>query len=810
MSAVSPLDPLAADFSWDFDLEIGDFLNYDPAQPPLLLPDFLHDSQQQQQQEEHFDASHFTCLGLPTELDLATAPELIDDLVDGGQHDTFLQSLSVDTGSFAADQPPPIPSPSSSNTNLEPPSAPPKRKRPRNSGPAGEPASRRKSCEPCRLKKLRCDRNKPHCTACMQSVQGASQCYYYKDVVNNQQKHIPAPEAASSISAAGQKSLEDRVAMLESLLAEAVSHRSSPETTATASPPPVTLPVACKSPVHLISPLLFPPKSIPPAHVCPPPPPPPAVSDAKFADLIDAFQHKLNVQAEEDIEFARHGVLPDLETTEVRMDLIDMYFKNPVGYSPVDYLHRQTFLENINNEPPLLLYALYAVMSSSTSDPRCRNSSNYFYNRARVLISDHLENPSLRGVQGLCFLATAAMAQGLMTASWMYLGMACRMAKFLKLDVEPEGTGLRWAEAESRRRMWWALINVDRIKASMSQRPRFLDDPIRPPKLPCPDAIWVLADANGNLPSDMEGMSLDSYTAGYCRFSALYARALEYNKEALRSGVDLDVVCPISTVLEAEIQAWAKSLPEVVQRVPHTEDYIFSTGQTPTSVPYLAVACHLIHKGALCVIRRPRIVAALIAGPTSPASVEAIKSAIAAADDIALMARRLSMPSGANPDVPHGAHVAFIYGGAILEAVFIFIIAGILARASGDDVAFHRHQHKIRDILQLGQITGRSAPPARIIGEMMSVLNEVLLPVTAGPVVTVGHAAWVKEIVSDRATDIVSAVLKGCTEPPAPSTSLMKIEIGALERRGGDPGVGTIAGAYLWNLCRDPFMTRIR
>ncbi|KAJ3010967.1 hypothetical protein HKX48_007094 [Thoreauomyces humboldtii] len=678
---------------------------------------------------------------------------------------------------------------------------PPRKQRKTSSGlttadgrPIAKPNTRRKACEPCRARKLRCDGIRPHCTTCTKSTAGASQCLYFgeKQVPVQDTAVAPAPTNGKKSTNIGKdvgnrkrrgpaevKALEDRVNALEAMLAAAMSDRSSKSPTERPVPSPEA---NGKDPMQTTSetwptegffdtiggsPLL--PNGSPSASTTPreateslgnllsgasimntetalttelrsfesAPPDLPiikaAVTKTWFCDFVMSFKEKLTVEALEDHKKKEQlplDVLPGLNTLGVRRDLVDMYFDNKAAHAPFDFLHRATFVAGLEMESPMLLFALYSVVASTTYSKPTRNSAPFFYARARKLISMHLENPTLSGLQGLTLLCSSSMSQGLMAAGWMYLGMACRMALFLRLDVDPEGLGLRWADAESRRRLWWAIVSLDKVKSSVTGRSPFLNQPDPPlVQYPCPDAIWDAADTDGNLPAHLTGMRFDSLTADYMKFYPIYARAIEYNRLALKDGVKLDEVCPTATVLEAEIHSWFRNLPSTVHHVPDPEAVYTFSNIDPTKINYQAVTCYMLYKCALCLVRRPRIVSALLSPIRTPQVIEAISTATAVADDVAAMSVRLVERSGEESNGPaiHADSVSFVTGLGVLEAAFIHIVGSTVARSAQDLKRFEEHQASFRDLQKLLKALGRRAPPARLMGDVAKVINDQLL-----------------------------------------------------------------------------------
>ncbi|TPX55438.1 hypothetical protein PhCBS80983_g05313 [Powellomyces hirtus] len=437
------------------------------------------------------------------------------------------------------------------------------------------------------------------------------------------------------------------------------------------------------------------------------------VNKTWFCDFISTFQQTLQIKALETHvskkQMVGNAVLADLNDIFVRHDLVEQFFNRRSANAPFDFLHRDSFIQDIEMESPMLLFALYAIVSKTSDNVAVRNSGSFFYQRARKLVPMHIENPTMSGLQGLAFLCAASMGQGLMSAGWMYLGMACRMALFLRLDVDPDELGnFTWAEAESA------------VQAKSAFMP-----PVIPPrvKYPCPDAVWEAADVHGNLPEHMVGVSYPAFTAENMKFTDLYGRAIEYNRHALKAGVDLEAFCPTVTVLESEIHRWYRNLPPMVHMV-ETSQTFTSSLHSNDEAPYHAVTSYMMYKCALCLLRRPRIIAALTCPTRTLAAAQAIEDATAVADDIAAIADLLICPVGTKV---HADFISFAAGLGTLEASFIQIMASALARSEQQKDKFEEHQHKFQTLVKLLRALGKRSPPSRLMGDIVSVINQELM-----------------------------------------------------------------------------------
>lgn len=97
------------------------------------------------------------------------------------------------------------------------------------------------------------------------------------------------------------------------------------------------------------------------------------------------------------------------------------------------------------------------------------NASKYFGWHARKLL--RFDEPSIERVQALCILSSHEWGEGNASRSYMYVGIAARMALILGLDDEPKPeAGLSETEnfirMEMKRRAMWSVYMMDRCNSS--------------------------------------------------------------------------------------------------------------------------------------------------------------------------------------------------------------------------------------------------------------------------------------------------------------------------------------------------------
>ncbi|KAJ3213294.1 hypothetical protein HDU67_003087 [Dinochytrium kinnereticum] len=196
-------------------------------------------------------------------------------------------------------------------------------------------------------------------------------------------------------------------------------------------------------------------------------------------------------------------------------ELLDLFFiyANPIlGHC----IHERMFRENLARQTPLVLASMYALAARFSRHPAVLaaaraaatslgggeevdmyNAGDVFYSQARVLVSKAMDVPSTDTVYALIMLVTYASGSGRAAASWMYSGMAIRMAQSLKLDLDPDFPEvtdlfgpLTWYEKELRRRLWWCCFIMDRYTASAADRSMLVLERDARVFCPVPQRVW--------------------------------------------------------------------------------------------------------------------------------------------------------------------------------------------------------------------------------------------------------------------------------------------------------------------------------
>ena len=203
---------------------------------------------------------------------------------------------------------------------------------------------------------------------------------------------------------------------------------------------------------------------------------------------------------------------------KVQSELIDLYFQYSNSISCY-IIQENVFRKQLKDgkvPSGFLLYCMYALAARySGNELVCHDGESSkavmkknliifnliqgdkFYAKARNLISQLIDVPTIETVLGLILLVTYSGGSGRGSASWMYCGMAIRMAQALKLDIDPSHpdlglSSLSWRkyEIERRKRIWWVIFIMDRYHSAVADRPIIIQDDDINVGTPCSDEIW--------------------------------------------------------------------------------------------------------------------------------------------------------------------------------------------------------------------------------------------------------------------------------------------------------------------------------
>lgn len=167
----------------------------------------------------------------------------------------------------------------------------------------------------------------------------------------------------------------------------------------------------------------------------------------------------------------------EMPSLDIQMTLINHFFEKRYMTTPV--LPKRLFFKHLHSKgpliTPLLLNAIYCLSSKSTS-LKDIPKPYVFFNRARKLLDDFLDTPRISTVAALYLMSlyepTDSASVDHHCRSWIYNGMASRMAIELGLNVDTPFThnSMSDEEVELRRRVFWHCYCFDKCISTEWQR----------------------------------------------------------------------------------------------------------------------------------------------------------------------------------------------------------------------------------------------------------------------------------------------------------------------------------------------------
>ncbi|KAL8719531.1 MAG: hypothetical protein Q9225_003474 [Loekoesia sp. 1 TL-2023] len=176
-----------------------------------------------------------------------------------------------------------------------------------------------------------------------------------------------------------------------------------------------------------------------------------------------------------------------LPSKEIQEHLAEVYFECLYGQSYL-LLHKPSFMRRLRagNAPPVLVLAICAIAARFSTHPQVNSEPAYLRGEqwaapAREIALKCYDQPSITILVVLLILGLHEFGTCQGGRSWMFCGMAMRMAYALQLhrelDHDPLGRQdiadpkLSATDREIRRRTMWACFMMDRFNSSGTERP---------------------------------------------------------------------------------------------------------------------------------------------------------------------------------------------------------------------------------------------------------------------------------------------------------------------------------------------------
>lgn len=336
--------------------------------------------------------------------------------------------------------------------------------------------------------------------------------------------------------------------------------------------------------------------------------------------------------------------------------------------------------------------------------------------KARALISQVIDNPSIENVQGLIILDMNEYGCGRGARIWMYSGLATRMAIEIGLHKEKvfeEGTRAflpleKWYWYETRRKVFWETLMHDKFTSAATGNPSVLDP--KDCEIMLPVDIDVLDFKNGN----------DFYQASLDKTKLIHYHIVRDEMTNLITGIQmnpLDINLPehriylnrvgwssyilhgivllgkVSQFINSEndedkpfaayennsefekldnaLDAWVEDLPLHVKNTPANLER-YRNSNDIKSVQY--VLGHILHNSLVVLLHRPSLVVVdlpelnQVAQETQDKVHKSLEKCISAANDVTVMIKDLCCQIEVIP--PFISYSVYISSTVIVNSIF--------------------------------------------------------------------------------------------------------------------------------------------
>ncbi|KAI8074930.1 fungal-specific transcription factor domain-containing protein [Gongronella butleri] len=311
------------------------------------------------------------------------------------------------------------------------------------------------ACLTCRRKKTKCDGVKPVCNNCSRLHQECNYALSSRKRKVARQGHIEV--------------LEARLAKMETLLKQQNGPSQGGHTTATtgkAGAPSILATAAEKRaayPIDLnnLTMVRNTDPSLPPMSLVE------CLTEGGSAQYVIDMDRRL------------------LPTRDIQERLVRRYLDRLYGCAP--FFYPEDILD-LDRCPTVIIMAIttatikYIQDDDNNEDLPPWLAGEKYAIHIRQRLNDILDVPSIMHIQVLMLLIMHEFGCARGARSWMYCGMACRMAQELNLHAEPKvkkGEVISielWRKHELSRRVFWSIYMFDRFGGASTARPVMFDD----------------------------------------------------------------------------------------------------------------------------------------------------------------------------------------------------------------------------------------------------------------------------------------------------------------------------------------------
>ncbi|CAG8576204.1 16605_t:CDS:2 [Acaulospora morrowiae] len=173
-------------------------------------------------------------------------------------------------------------------------------------------------------------------------------------------------------------------------------------------------------------------------------------------------------------------ILSELPSRKLCDQMLDMYWKKYSFHPPL--IDKQDFMEKYNNmdasyDHIILLYAILSTVSMMVDDNADISSASgiNFYSRTYELLKEEFDYSTLSIIQALLLLSWHHKER-LNSQTWIFTGLAIRLAQDMGLHRESLNENFNEREAEVRRRVWWTCVTFDSFLSIALGRPLAINE----------------------------------------------------------------------------------------------------------------------------------------------------------------------------------------------------------------------------------------------------------------------------------------------------------------------------------------------
>ncbi|KAJ6781784.1 hypothetical protein PWT90_10817 [Aphanocladium album] len=348
----------------------------------------------------------------------------------------------------------------------------------------------------------------------------------------------------------------------------------------------------------------------------------------------------------EDVSYLQMKGALTLPAIPLQNALLQAYVEYIHPYMPLMDLHPFLSIVNsrngFNGQMSLLLY--HAVLFAATAfvDMKRLREAGYtsrkaarkaFFQKTRLLYDFDYESDRLVLVQSLLLMTYWYETPDDQKDTWHWMGVAISLAHTIGLHRKPGANSMTNSKRKLWKRIWWSCFMRDRLIALGMRRPtRIKDEDFDVPMLVEGDfEIQTLADNNTLLPAEcvvIRDVAMQRELATLCISKAKLCLGISHMLKTQYSVLIRDNMKPENTTnstmmlfpnkfdnvdavdtIDAELRAWADSLPECCQYRTLTQADVDGGRSTVTVHRTLL---HMVHQTTISALHRPQFL------PSSP------------------------------------------------------------------------------------------------------------------------------------------------------------------------------------------------